>query len=50
MIHEVAAEDLKKDDETKPIKKELEPRIGDWKDIKGIGYVVWDGEEWLRKV
>ena len=49
LIHEVAAEDLKKDDETKPINKELEPRIGDWKDIKGIGYVVWDGEEWLRK-
>ena len=49
LIQEVAADDLKKDDETKPIKKELEPRIGDWKDIEGIGYVVWDGEEWLRK-
>ena len=49
LIHEVAAEDLKKDDETKPLDKKLEPRIGDWKDIEGIGYVVWDGEEWLRK-
>ena len=49
LIHEVADMDLKKDEETKPINKELEPRIGDWKDIKGIGYVVWDGEEWLRK-
>ena len=49
LIHEVAEMDLKKDDETKPLDKKLEPRIGDWKDIEGIGYVVWDGEEWLRK-
>ena len=28
---------------------QAEPRIGDWKDIKGMGYVVWDGEEWIRK-
>ena len=26
-----------------------EPRIGDWKDIEGMGYVVWDGDEWVRK-
>lgn len=49
LIHEVADEDLAKDDKNKPITKDLQPRIGDWKDIKGIGYVVWDGEEWLRK-
>ena len=49
LIHEVAAEDLKKDNKLKPLPKDLEPRIGDWKDIKGIGYVVWDGEEWIRK-
>ena len=49
LIHEVADMDLKKDDESKPLPKDLEPRIGDWKDIEGIGYVVWDGEEWLRK-
>ena len=49
LIHEVAQQDLDKDNEQKPIQQELEPRIGDWKDIEGIGYVVWDGEEWLRK-
>ena len=49
LIHEVADMDLKKDDETKPLTQDLQPRIGDWKDIEGIGYVVWDGEEWLRK-
>lgn len=49
LIHEVAAEDLKKDDKTKPLTQDLQPRIGDWKDVDGIGYVVWDGEEWIRK-
>ena len=49
LIHEVADMDLKKDDKNKPLTQDLQPRIGDWKDIKGIGYVVWDGEEWLRK-
>lgn len=49
LIHEVAQQDIDKDNEQKPIQQELEPRIGDWKDIEGIGYVVWDGEEWLRK-
>ena len=49
LIDEVIQMDIDKDDKTKPIDKKLEPRIGDWKDIKGIGYVVWDGEEWLRK-
>ncbi len=49
LIDEVVQMDIDKDNKTKPINKELEPRIGDWKDIEGIGYVVWDGEEWLRK-
>jgi len=49
LIHEVAQQDIDKDNEQKPIQQELEPRIGDWKDIEGIGYVVWDGDEWLRK-
>ena len=49
LIHEVADMDLKKDDKNKPLTQDLQPRIGDWKDIEGIGYVVWDGEEWLRK-
>ena len=49
LIDEVIQMDIDKDNKTKPIDKKLEPRIGDWKDIKGIGYVVWDGEEWLRK-
>ena len=49
LIYEVAQQDIDKDNEQKPIQQELEPRIGDWKDIEGIGYVVWDGEEWLRK-
>ena len=49
LIHEVAAQDLAKDDKNKPLTQDLQPRIGDWKDIKGIGYVVWDGEEWIRK-
>ena len=49
LIDEVVQMDIDKDNKTKPIDKKLEPRIGDWKDIEGIGYVVWDGEEWLRK-
>jgi len=49
LIDEVIQMDIDKDNKTKPINEELKPRIGDWKDIKGIGYVVWDGEEWLRK-
>jgi len=49
LIHEVAAEDIKKDEKTKPLTQDLQPRIGDWKDVDGIGYVVWDGEEWIRK-
>ena len=49
LIDEVVQMDIEKDNKIKPIDKKLEPRIGDWKDIEGIGYVVWDGEEWLRK-
>ena len=49
LIYEVAQQDIDKDNEQKPLQQELEPRIVDWKDIEGIGYVVWDGEEWLRK-
>ncbi len=49
LIHEVADMDIKKDDKNKPLTQDLQPRIGDWKDVDGLGYVVWDGEEWLRK-
>tara|TARA_X000000368_G_scaffold418700_1_gene419483 strand:- start:339 stop:2801 length:2463 start_codon:yes stop_codon:yes gene_type:complete len=49
LIHEVADMDIAKDNKTKPLTQDLQPRIGDWKDVDGIGYVVWDGEEWIRK-
>ena len=49
LIQEVAQMDIDKDNQLKPLPKDLKPRIGDWKDIKGIGYVVYDGEEWIRK-
>ena len=41
--------DIDKDNKLKPLPQDLKPRIGDWKDVDGIGYVVWDGEEWIRK-
>ena len=49
LIQEVAQMDIDKDNKLKPLPKDLEPRIGDWKDVDGMGYVVWDGEEWIRK-
>tara|TARA_R100001510_G_scaffold53995_1_gene56165 strand:- start:1616 stop:4096 length:2481 start_codon:yes stop_codon:yes gene_type:complete len=49
LIDEVVQMDIDKDNKLKPLPQDLKPRIGDWKDVDGIGYVVWDGEEWIRK-